>query len=491
METARLIIENSVTTLVTNNFEIKQLLYRNLRFRDLKFFAGNKHRKGGWDGFTDFFKIDTGKFLTGLLPEITYALKVKGIKYEVQDLRKPFVFQYNQIDDKFLQQFLTPDMPKYVLEDYQVDFVNKGIRNRRGVIQSPTSSGKSLMFVSLMKAFNPDCKTLVLQNRTDLAIQNYEELARWGFSSLGKLWGDAFEIGNTMVATVQSIDKITSMLPNFDALIVDEVHDMMSARPKQVYRKLNKCHVRIGLSATPFKYASKDKVQKHYVKGFFGPVFSTTTTKSGVLKTSDLQERGRLSSSVCYFLPITSPEVRNVMWTDAVQHAMVDSMQLHDTTCSVCNALKGRTLILVDRIEHGDELFRRMPNSIWVKGKDNRKTRKAVIETLQTAKHDVVAIATQQIFNTGVNFFIHNLINAAGGKADHTIIQRMGRGLRTAKDKSSLLYIDFDFLNNEYLERHSKKRVKILTSEGHEVNHVSLEELLEIIKKLQQESPQE
>jgi len=64
---------------------------------------------------------------------------------------------------------------------------------------------------------------------------------------------------------------------------------------------------------------------------------------------------------------------------------------------------------------------------------------------------------------------VHNLVNAAGGQADHLIIQRMGRGLRTAKDKDDLNYIDFVFDINPYLHKHSMKRIKILKEQGHEV----------------------
>lgn len=61
------------------------------------------------------------------------------------------------------------------------------------------------------------------------------------------------------------------------------------------------------------------------------------------------------------------------------------------------------------------------------------------------------------------------MINAAGGQADHQIIQRMGRGLRTAADKDILRYFDFIFKTNKYLEKHSEKRIKILKKEGHEI----------------------
>ena len=128
-------------------------------------------------------------------------------------------------------------------------------------------------------------------------------------------------------------------------------------------------------------------------------------------------------------------------------------------------------MILVERIQHGDILSSLIPNSLWVKGEDNAETRSEVIKQLNESKKDVVAIATTGIFNTGISTFIHNLINAAGGKADHLVIQKIGRGLRTAKDKKELNYFDFYFENNEYLQKHSKKRVDVISKLGHLLHH--------------------
>jgi superfamily II DNA or RNA helicase len=110
-----------------------------------------------------------------------------------------------------------------------------------------------------------------------------------------------------------------------------------------------------------------------------------------------------------------------------------------------------------------------LPKSLWIQGKDDLSTRSYVIEQLRSSKDNVVGIATQQIFNTGIDVKINNLVNAAGGKAEHLIVQRMGRGLRTADDKDILNYYDFIFNINDYLLQHSNKRIKILKKEGHEV----------------------
>lgn len=131
--------------------------------------------------------------------------------------------------------------------------------------------------------------------------------------------------------------------------------------------------------------------------------------------------------------------------------------------------VKGRTLILVDRLKQGDMLKEKLPNAAWISGKDNRKTRLYVIEQLQKSQENTIAIATTGIFTVGINVFLHNLINAAGGKAEHAILQRLGRGLRPASDKDILRYYDFYLSINPYLEKHSVRRIKVLEKEGHKI----------------------
>jgi len=742
----KIIVKHDISQVVTSDTTIKDMLYNCLKFRERNYFHNRLYKQKIWDGYTSFFNKDSGKFLTGLLPEILMALKIKEINYEIEDLRDNFGFNVNQINEDFLNNWLPENHDKIKLEDYQVDFTNQAIKHKRGIVFAPTSAGKAqplnslvatpsgfkkikdlklkekicvpsgghalvkgiypqgkkkicrvtfsnndvveccenhlwkisynnktevketkeiiqliknqkvfvqnprkvdfnevptkadphffgvmvglvindvknlesedieipeeyiynsidirkkflegllesksligkkgLYFISYSKKFNeqfrllvhslgglvftkikfhcnkitfinkihlpknllkfkseivakihhnnyknkrrfiknieyteskeclcisvdhPDqlyitnnfvvthntfiltsilkclpanSPILVLQNRKTLAIQNYNELVKWGFQNVGRLYHTYNQPNLITVATVQSCSKIAKLLPKFKVLIVDEIHDMMSKTPKAVYKKLVNCGVRIGLSATPFKYGESDKVQKYYVKGFFGPVLKTSATESGILTTKELQDRGRLAKSSCYFIKIKEPKLDFVIYQEAVQRGIVENHHFHEIVENLAKQQKGRTLILVDRIQHGDILKYRLPDALWVKGEDDDKTRQYVIEQLQKAKGNVIAIATQQIFNTGINVFVHNLLNSCGGSADHLIIQRMGRGLRTAKDKDGLKYFDFLFQNNEYLEKHSEKRISILEKQGHKVQIFdSLEDL--------------
>lgn len=463
----KLVVNNDYSYLLTNNNEVKNLIYSSLRFREKNYFHNRRYKMKLWDGYTDFFQKDTGKFLSGLLPEIKAVLKKKEVEYVTEDNRTKIKFLYESIDSKFGNTWSKEK--KIELYDYQLDFINQVIKYNRGVIFAPTSSGKSATMVGILKTINPASKILILQNRVGLASQNYEEIKSWGFNDVGRLWSGKNESASIIVASVQSIGKIEKQLGDFEVLIVDEIHDMMSKLPKAVYRRLRKCCVRVAMSATPFKFGETDKVQKYYVKGFFGPVLKTSVTEDGILSTNSLQKRKILSSSNCTFYEIEEPkDIKYDIYLDAVTRGIAENYHFHKIVKKISEALSGRTLILVDRIAHGDMLKNMMPNCLWIQGKDNLETRKEVVSLLQKSE-ECTAIATQQIFNTGINVFIHNLINAAGGQADHQIIQRIGRGLRTAKDKDVLNYYDFLFKTNHYLENHSKKRIKILEKQGHKI----------------------
>jgi superfamily II DNA or RNA helicase len=274
------------------------------------------------------------------------------------------------------------------------------------------------------------------------------------------------------------LHKIEKILPKIKVLIVDEIHEMMTKTSKKFYNKLSSANVRVAVSATPFKFGGTDKTQKYQVKGYFGPLLKIKTEnieKEGILKTKSLQESGQLSKDKCIFYVIDKPDgLKYDIYLDAVTRGIAQNYHLNKNVSKIATELKGRTLILVERIEHGDTLFNLIPDSFWVRGKDNLETRKFVIKKLQDSKDNVVGIATQKIFNAGIDFKVHNLINAAGGQADHQIIQRFGRGLRNASDKEVLNYFDFMFTINPYLEDHSKKRIKILEKEGHQIEVLEL-----------------
>jgi len=109
-----------------------------------------------WDGYIQFFALETGKFLTGLLPEVTAVLRHFKVDFTVEDNRKKTPFLYDSIDQNFLNQWLPAttlggdQMKPVILHDYQVELVNQVLKHRRGVIYAPTSAGKAQPLDSLV-----------------------------------------------------------------------------------------------------------------------------------------------------------------------------------------------------------------------------------------------------------------------------------------------------------------------------------------------------
>lgn len=466
--TNTILVNNVHSQLLTNDPDLKIRLWSILRFKDRGCFHKAAYKMKVWDGFVDFFKKENGKFLTGLLPEVTTALNYWNIPYQLEDQRLPFHFKYDKIDKNFI--------PGFILRYFQVDFINQALKYKRGVIDSPTGSGKSLSQAGIIKCLPDNAVCLVLCPTIDLVNNNYNEIISSGFKDVGRI-GDKYNDPHRITCmTYHSWHKYKKLSKHVQVLIVDEIHDMMNDSCRKIYRELPNAIMRIALSATPMKFGGEDNKQKYEVKGYFGPPFICETLGRR-LTIKDLQDDGTLSQNNITFFKYKGPELPPyLLYTDAVTLGISENDDFHNVIANLALSLSGRTLILVERIKQGDALKEKLGNAIWVSGKDDGETRQEVIEKLKYDQN-TIGIATSKIFSTGVNVFIHNLINAAGGQADHTVKQKLGRGLRKAEDKGDLNYFDILFENNEYLKKHSKKRIKILESEGHTVDIKSEEEL--------------
>jgi superfamily II DNA or RNA helicase len=468
-------INNDFSYLLTNDSDLLFKLWGKMRWRQRNYFHTKLYKQRLWDGYVDFFNKKSGRFLTGLLPEVIAALKYWNVDYTIVDERQFTKFLYDKIDCNFLNKWLPKGEEPIILEDYQVALVNQAIKYSRGIIKAPTGSGKTYGMLAIMKALPKGTPILFLANRKSLINQNYKEMLRWGFENVGRFDGDHHEPNIITCATLQSLHHLEKILHKFRVVIVDEIHMMMSAKAIKIYKKLTNTDIRIGVSATPFKFQKRkksgeniegDKVHKYSVKGYFGPVLKTDIVD---LTTELLQNRGRLSKSKCIFYPIDEPQIPYDIYIDAVTNGIAQSWHFHQVVKNLANKLTGRTLILVERLAHGDTLHQLIPGSLWIRGEDNSSTREHVINKLQKSTENTIAIATVGIFNTGINIRSHAIINAAGGKASHEIIQRIGRGLRPSEDKDILHYYDFIFRINKYLEEHSMDRIRILQDEGHEI----------------------
>lgn len=465
-------IDNCYGRLVSTDRDLITFLHENLRFRPPNFYHNIAYKKKKWDGWKEFFDIKTGKFLSGLLPEVISTLSFLKKQYTLIDNRTPVKWNYDSIDQNFFNQFLPQGAKPITLHDYQPDLANKCFKYNRGIVQAPTGAGKTYILISILKSLPPKTPVLFLTKNASLVHQNWEDMKNWGVEGLGR-WYDKYKEPNYVIcATVhkQTFESLDKLLPKFKVLLVDEVHDCVSDVPIRGYKKMTNAGTRIGFSATPFKWDKKkiDQVHKYNVKGYFGPILKTSTTESGFLTTKDLQDRDILANSNCFIYPVDHPNLAYEPYQDAVKLGIEQNMHFHDIVKKLTATCTGRTLIVVERIEQGHYLEQLIPGSTFIQGNNSLKEREPVINALKEGDKSV-AIVMRQIITAGINVRIHDLINAAGGEGAHNVIQLMGRGLRPANDKERLRYHDFMFNINDYLHKHSEWRVEVLQKEGHNI----------------------
>lgn len=471
MDTDVIRIENVYSWLLSDDVALKKHLHLALRAREKGYIHSKAYKQKIWDGYREFFKPNTGKFMTGLLPEVTARMKLLGKSYKVIDLRTSIKWVHTDITPQFLHQWLPEGEEPFDLYDYQVDYIKQGLKYQRGLITPPTASGKTLILIGILKSLPPKTPVLFLTKGAGLVDQNYKEMKKWGIENVGRYYGDYKEPNYIMCCTahVDTLKSIERLLPRFKVLIVDEIHSCLSQVPIAAYKKMTNASLRYGFSATPFKFAGKDKVQKYNALGHFGAVFKTSTTKTGYLTTKELQNREILSKSNIIVYPIDVPNnIVHEPYMDAVTLGISHNLEFLEIVTRLARSLKGRTLILAERLDQGDFLKQLMPEAHWIKGEDKIGIRAEVFDDLRN-KDNVIAICMRHIISEGIDVFVHNIINAAGGQAEHSIIQQMGRGLRTADDKELLRLYDFLFKSNQYLFKHSLNRIKVWTEEGHEV----------------------
>jgi ERCC4-related helicase len=157
---------------------------------------------------------------------------------------------------------------------------------------------------------------------------------------------------------------------------------------------------------------------------------------------------------------------------DATTMFMTENQRFHDLCMAFCRYHKDeRNMVLVDRIELGENLLRRATelgiSAEFIYGKTSKKERKRIIELFSVGKLDV--LIGGKIVNRGLDVKggIDNLICATGGKLRSDFLQKIGRALRVNKRGYSNVY-DFFFRCNHYLYTHSQARLETIVDAGYE-----------------------
>jgi superfamily II DNA or RNA helicase len=367
-------------------------------------------------------------------------------------------------------------LPTLTPRDYQLESATEALQKGKGVIVLPTSAGKTLV-VSLIAnttLIQKDYNILILVPDIQLVSQTYKDLIEYGIKeSLISKWTGNHEftetkivIANNQILLSEKQDK--SVLNKFQCVIVDECHKQASAEKISKLIKSLKCEHIFGLTGS----LPENKFDIWSINRIFGSVIYQ-------LKSIDLRNEKYISKVQVAALELTyknvpkftTPSMANptagyeeeIVWLQTSEYR-------NNIIAKIINKLDTNTLILVDRIAHGEYLLECLKQQTkkdvyFVQGSVEVEERENIKQLMENT-NGVVCIAISKIFSTGISIKnLHNIIFAAIGKARIKIIQSIGRSLRLHHTKEIATIFDIADVSLIYSKKHYEERKHLYESE--------------------------
>lgn len=341
-----------------------------------------------WDGVVRLFSIQTRTLPVGLIPRLEkYA---EALEIDVDFSKYTDISENNEVTLEQVKEFadsldIHSGGKKIEPRDYQIHTVYEAIKRGRMVAIAPTSAGKSLILYIFINWFREkvENKILLIVPSTQLVLQMLGDFKDYHNGNLsidnpedychiimgGKEKFD--DSKKVFISTWQSLQNITkgkdklytlSYFNGFDVAICDETH---LAKSTQITNILNSCinaHIRLGVTGT---LDGTDTTQLQ-LEGLFGPVHHVITTK-------ELMDSGAVSTLDIKCVTLTYPDEIRKNATKLSYQEEIDYITKYPARTkfitNLATSLKTNTLILVNLVEHGQQLY----DSIKLKVGDSRQ----------------------------------------------------------------------------------------------------------------------
>jgi len=358
--------------------------------------------------------------------------------------------------------------------DHQIRAFALAIRNSRGVLVSPTASGKSLIIYLITRWYN--ARTLIVVPNISLVHQLYSDFEDYGFdseSNIHKIFGGQEKTTDhdIVITTWQSVYEMPKkFFEDFDVVIGDEAHLFKAQSLTKIMTNMVNTKYRFGLTGT----LDGSQVNELVLTGLFGPAHK-------IIDTKELIDSGKLAELKVKVLTLNHPkeicqQLASCSYQEEIEH-IISYAPRNRFIRNLALSLNGNTLILYAYVEkHGAILHEMISEKAnrkvffvhgGVKG-DVREEIRAIVEK----ETDAIIIASYGTYSTGINIKnLHNVIFASPTKSRIRTLQSIGRGLRVSETKDSCIL--FDIADNltynkkkNYTLNHLIERVRMYSAEG-------------------------
>jgi superfamily II DNA or RNA helicase len=427
-----------------------------------------------WDGRVRLFSPATGKIYLGLLPYVRRFLAENGYKIEYGEGIVPPRTIEKDLTVKYVRSL---QKKGFKARGYQIDAIHNILESNRGLILSPTGSGKSFIIYVLTRYYVQkfeNKKILIVVPTTSLVEQMYNDFADYGWfpdEHCHKLYAgsDKLTLKEVVISTWQSIYKLDKRyFSQFGAVFVDECHLAKAKSLTGIMTKLHDCKYRIGTTGT----LDGTEVHQLVLEGLFAKCKQITTTAQLVRE----QHLSNLHIK-CLVLRHAKEHRKGRTYPEEMDY-LATSVSRNNFICKVAESQEGNTLVLAQYIKQLQTLNLLLgkctitnPRSIFfVYGKTDT-TEREEIRNIVEEEENAIIIASYGVFSTGINIKrLHNIIFASPYKSQIKVLQSIGRGLRRTEDKTdcNLFDISDDLSYNNrsnYTLKHLEKRVEIYNQE--------------------------
>jgi superfamily II DNA or RNA helicase len=423
------------------------------------------------------------------LPVRKYAITNKGhfdapfFEEIYKYITKEFPCLIVKTDQTFIQAYsslkldVVPLPLKVEPRDYQIDSATAALQKGRGIIVLPTSAGKTLTIALIANTYVQlnSSNVLILVPNIQLVQQTYQDFLDYGINetSVSRWTGNhEFQQTNIVIANSQillSEKQDTSVLQRFSHIIVDECHKLATSEKITKLVKKTNCKNLIGFTGS----LPEAQFDVWSLNRIFGSVLFYK--KSIELRQDNYISNVRVVALEMQYNNI--PKFTKPSVTDPTSGYEEETNWLHinefrnSTISKLINKLETNTLIMVDRITHGEHLkeyltLRTDKKIFFIQGSIEVEEREQIRQIMEK-ENGVVCIAISKIFSTGISIKnLHNVVFAAMGKARIKIIQTIGRSLRLHHTKHIATIFDIADTCLTYGNKHFNERKRIYMSEN-------------------------
>ena len=202
---------NSVYIRITAEADIRRELSEYFSFEVPGYKFTPQYRSRVWDGKIRLYSYATGQMYVGLYPYLKDWCNKKNVK--IDEINE--ILTFNRVSAADIDGLINSYDLSITPRDYQIDAFKFALENDRGLILSPTASGKSLISYMLLRHYLNviDNNILIIVPTTSLVEQLYKDFKQYGYDVENnvsrKYHGyDIDENKRVVISTWQSLYKL-------------------------------------------------------------------------------------------------------------------------------------------------------------------------------------------------------------------------------------------------------------------------------------------